>query len=221
MIQAVIFDLDGTILDNEENWEKAFVAVAHKHQITNPKLQMPNGWIHEPGLGLSANWKRMITDPVKAEMLARDTWVTYHKIFKEGMEELKLRDGVAELIEKIRNRGWRVGLSTGSTWNVVEPELEQLKLYMAFDVTTTGEEVMVTKPDPEIYILTAQKLETDPEFCLVIEDAIAGIRAGAEAGCQVVGLESAYASGKEMLAAGAGFAVKNISEIENLFKNFE
>jgi HAD superfamily hydrolase (TIGR01509 family) len=222
MINAVIFDLDGTILDNEQDWEAAFLAVFDKHHLTlDYSFRQPNNWIHEPGLGLSSNWKRMVPEVAKAEQLARETWVTYHKNFKNQMSNIKMRDGVTELIEKIREKGWLVALSTGSIWTVVEPELEQLQLYLAFDVTTTGEEVMVSKPDPEIYTLTAQKLETDPEACLVIEDAIAGIRSAAEAGCKVVGLASGYAPENTMLAAGASFTVKNIDEIERLFVHFE
>lgn len=214
MIQAVIFDLDGTILDNEKEWETAFEAVIHKHQIPNSKFQMPNGWIHEPGLGLSNNWKRIVREePV--EKYVMETVEEYKSLSKS----LSLRDGVEELVQMVKEKGWRTGLCTGSTWSVVEKELEELSLELAFDVTTTGEEVLMSKPDPEIYLLTAQKLEAEPEDCLVIEDAIAGIRAAKEAGCKAVGLISEYSVKTTLLAAGADYVVEKISDISGVISN--
>jgi beta-phosphoglucomutase len=226
MIEAVIFDLDGTVLDNEDDWEEAFAKVARKNSIKYPvsNIQLqPNSWMHEPGIGLSANWKRIIqqdsilSNQDSIEELVRETVASYRRLSKS----LSLRGGIKELIEKIKEKGWRTALSTSSTWSVVEKELEQLGLELAFDITTTGEEVMMPKPDPEIYLLTAQKLETEPEDCLVIEDAVAGIRAAKEAGCLVTGLVSDYAPEKLVMAAGADYAVKNISDITSLLGKIE
>jgi beta-phosphoglucomutase-like phosphatase (HAD superfamily) len=99
---------------------------------------------------------------------------------------------------------------------VVEGELEELQLYTAFDITTTGEEVTVQKPDPEIFLLTAQKLEIDPEQCLVVEDAIAGVRAGKEAGMFVAAFVSEYATEEQLKAAGADYVLKDFSELKDL-----
>ena len=206
MIQAVIFDLDGTVLDNESDWENAFQIVVSRSKLVVSKW-MENGWIHEPGIGITPNWRRYFPDdPDKVDKLARETWNTYEP-------NLKIRDGLMDLVEKIKEKGWMTALCTGSSWNVVEKELEQLNLYLAFDVTTTGEEVALLKPDPEIYLLTAQKLGLDPEECLVVEDAIAGVRAGVEAGCKVIALESEYSPAKLLNAAGAEWVVEGFNEI--------
>ncbi len=210
-VQAVIFDLDGTVLDNEAEWEEAFCTVAKKFIISSSKFLMPNGWQHEPGIGLANNWRR-ITGKVPIEKLVSETVETYRNLSRE----LKLREGIKEVIEKIKSRGWRTALSTSSTWSVVEKELEELGLELAFDITTTGEEVLVPKPDPEIYLLTAQKLETDPENCLVVEDAIAGIRAAKEAGCRVAGFISEYAVKTTLEAAGADYTIDNIAVLSAL-----
>ena len=220
MIQAAIFDLDGTVIETEDDWEEAFLQVARKHGIAQPKLLQANSWWHEPGLGLSANWRRIIADRARAEELARETSTIYQKS-KTGDFDLKLRPGTAELIDKMRARGWKLALSTGSNWNVVEAELLKLNLYAAFDVTTTGEEVLVLKPDPEIYLLTAQKLEVEAEQCLVIEDAVAGVRAAKEAGMLAVALVSDYAPAKMSSAAGADFVVADFSIILGLIDKIE
>lgn len=204
MISAVIFDLDGTVLDNEPEWETAFRAVVDSNQLSVVSW-MPNKWLHEPGIGITPNWKRLA--PEKAEELTVETMLEYRKA------DVKVRDGLVELIEQIKEKGWLTALVTGSSWNVVEKELEELALYLAFDVTTTGEEVVILKPDPEIYVLTCQKLGLEPKECVVVEDAIAGVRAGAEAGCMVIGLESDYAPEETLLAAGAKRVVADLNEI--------
>ena len=94
--------------------------------------------------------------------------------------------------------------------------MEELALQLAFDVTVTGDEVLLPKPDPEIYLLTAQKLELEPADCLVVEDAVAGVRSAVEAGCPVVALESDYAPAGILKAAGANWVVEGMGEILKL-----
>lgn len=200
MIQAVIFDLDGTVLDNEGDWERVFSEIARKNNfVTNDE------WFHEPGIGIFNNWRKYV-DAQKAQDLTTETVKSYETSFN-------LRDGLVELVEQLKERGWMTALCTGSSWNVVEKELEELGLQLAFDITTTGEEAVLQKPDPEIFLLTAQKLGLDPEECLVIEDAIAGVRAGVEAGCQVVGLVSEYAPAEMLKAAGAKWVVDKLGDM--------
>ncbi len=221
MVKAVIFDLDGTVLDNEGVWDEAFVDVALKNKVAiNESTKMPNGWWHEPGIGLATNWQKIVLDPDRAEKLARETWMLYWEKARED-GSIKIMDGLEEVLSVIREKEWMTALCTGSTWHIVERELEELKLYMAFDVTTTGEEIALQKPDPEIYTLTAQKLGVETYECLVVEDSIAGIRAGIEAGCMVTGLESGYAPKPLMLAAGAQFVVRDFSELMDKIKELE
>ncbi|OGC93193.1 hypothetical protein A2899_00060 [Candidatus Amesbacteria bacterium RIFCSPLOWO2_01_FULL_49_25] len=214
MIEAVIFDLDGTVLDNEGEWEEAFCEVAKKFSVTNSGFSI-DGWMHEPGIGITPNWRRYFpSDLAKVDELSRETWEAYK--LKTQEVKVKIREGVEKLVEKIKARGWMTALTTGSSWHVVEGELEELGLYLAFDVTTTGEEVLVQKPDPEIYLLTVQKLGLEPGECVVVEDAVAGVRAAVEAGCLSVGLESAYAPEKLLKSAGATWVVKEMGEVADL-----
>jgi beta-phosphoglucomutase len=218
-IQAVIFDLDGTVIDNEGIWNEVFELVARNNEIDLSKvMKMPNGWFHEPGLGILQNWKRVAGEKV-AEKLYRETWNLYSQRSLE--EKMVLREGVVDTVQLVKDRGWMTALCTGSNWNVVETELENLGLYLAFDVTTTGDEVLLLKPDPEIYLLTAQKLGVDPEECLVIEDAIAGIRSAVEAGAAVAGLVSGYAPEKMIKGVGANYIVSDFSEVMEIISTLE
>lgn len=217
MITAVIFDLDGTVLDNEDVWEEAFVDVLRKSGAEVNQEIMDQENIHVPGVGLPANWKRILASPTDelVERLSIQVREYYKTNFGQG---LKISDGFGDLIEKCRELGLSTALATSSYWDVIENELEELGLHVAFEVTTTGDEVLALKPDPEIYLLTSQKLGVDPENCLVVEDSLAGVESGASAGCQVVGLVSDYASAEALMAAGAKWAVEGMPEIAEILE---
>lgn len=212
MIQAVIFDLDGTILDNEGVWEEAFLEVARENQVKmEGRWRQPNGWVHEPGVGVESNWRRLVTNKELVQKLSDETRRVYQLEIRNS--KFEIRTGLEDLIEKIKERGWRTALATSTYWYVVEKVLEELALQLAFDVTVTGEEATAPKPDPEIYLLTCQKLEVEPGECVVVEDSIGGVRAAAEAGCVAVALESDYAPARTLQAAGATTVAKNFDEV--------
>ncbi|KKT58339.1 MAG: HAD hydrolase, family IA, variant 3 [Candidatus Amesbacteria bacterium GW2011_GWA1_44_24] len=225
MVSAVIFDLDGTVLDNEGVWESVFREVVENHNFQFSIFNFQtNKWMHEPGLGIASNWRNILvgspdTGMLSIDDLTRETWKAFQERFTNQDPQFKIREGIVELVEKIKELGWMTALCTGSNWVVVEKELEELEMHLAFDVTTTGEEVMMSKPDPEIYLLTAQKLGVEPESCLVIEDAIAGVRAATEAGCKVIGLTSDYAPESILKNAGAEWVVSDVSQILPIVNN--
>lgn len=206
MINAVIFDLDGTVLDNEQKWEDSFQVVARNNS---------QKWIHEPGIGILPNWEKIVGKGEKAVEMTRETEEEYHKT-----PESLVMNGLEDLVEAIKEKGWLTGLATGSNWNVVEEELEQLNLWLAFDVTTTGEEVLAQKPDPEIYLLTAQKLGVDPANCVVVEDSVAGVESAVAAGMKVIGLTSDYASADMLKKAGAKDVVDSLTEVVVLLRKY-
>lgn len=175
MLVAVIFDLDGTILLNEEIWDEIFAAVAAENNISFTR--------HIPGIGVENNWHRLVSDPEKARALAYETKQRY--LDQKIVKEIPVREGFAELLDYLKERGLLTALATGSTWDVVEDEVEKLNMLHPFDVVTTGEEVAMQKPEPDIYTLTAQKLGVEPENCLVIEDSEAGVEAATAAGCRI------------------------------------
>lgn len=214
MIQAVIFDLDGTVLDNEGKWETAFKAVVTSNQLSVNSGK--NGWIHEPGVGVQANWEKIAGKGEQAKKLARETI----KLYGQEDDGVLVMDGLVEAVEAAKEMGYLTALATGSDWNVVAKELEQLDLYLAFDVTTTGEEVALQKPDPEIYRLTVQKLGVEAEATIVLEDSLAGVKSGAAAGCIVVGLTSVYANRKQLFRAGAKYVVDNLGEVVVLLREY-
>lgn len=185
-ISAVIFDLNGTVLEDEDEYGHAFNKVL-KSLGVDSKTDIP----HEKGIGVKENWpllikKYNIVTNKLPEVLALETQDAY----LDEINEINVRPGFIEFTEQLKESGIPIALATSNTWEVVDKMLEALNLRDIFDVITTGDEVTFNKPDPEIFTLTADKLGVEFSQCLVIEDSDSGIVAAKEAGMKVVAFNS-------------------------------
>lgn len=180
---AVIFDLDGTVLENEQIYAKAFNIVLKNHGVTVEE----GVFTHSRGIGLEANWDHLhktygIPKEVTVNQLVHETQDVYHA----HMGDVLIRSGFYDFYDLLKEEGIATALATSNNWWIVEDELEDLDLLKYFNITVTGEEVTHKKPAPDIFLTAARKLEIDPEECIVIEDSIAGIEAAKEAGMKGV-----------------------------------
>lgn len=183
-LSAAIFDLDGTVLDNEDEY-----GIAFKEVLSGLGVETDSEFPHTQGIGMDENWQRLIPEyKIKTEKsieeLSKETQETYLKM----LPRVTLKEGVRNFIQDIKDSGIFVALATSNTWPTVEKVFDALNLEGIFDVMTTGEEVEYKKPDPEIFLLTAQKLGVDPENCLVIEDTEVGIKAAKDARMSAVAI---------------------------------
>jgi HAD superfamily hydrolase (TIGR01509 family) len=183
-IKAAIFDLNGTILSDEDEYDLAFKNVLSDLGVKTDKL-----FVHERGIGVKENWEnfksryRLRTDKNPDE-LAVLTQQNYLKL----LSRVKLRAGFEEFISDLRKRGIKTGLATSNTYSLVEKIFDKFEIEEYFDAITTAEEVYLNKPNPEIFIKTAEKLDIEPSCCCVFEDSKAGIKAAKNAGMISVGL---------------------------------
>lgn len=182
--EAVIFDLDGTILTNEDEYGEAFRRVL-KSLGVDTKEEYP----HEGGIGVEENWPKLIkkhdikTNKSKGE-LADQTQREYFSLIKE----VDLQEGFEEFAGDLKAAGIKMALATSNTWNVAEKILDVLKIEKYFDVVVTGEEVDRKKPSPDIFLKAADKLNVVPSKCVVFEDSAAGVKAAKNANMRVVGM---------------------------------
>ena len=192
-IQAVIFDLDGTVLDDEEQYAEAFRKVLAGLGVVGG--QSPQ----EGGIGLERNWEKLL-EKYKIETTKTPSELGFEtqREFVQLIEEVEVRHGFFDLINLLRDLGIRTALATSSTWSVVDLVLEKFGLEECFDAKVTVEEVVNTKPEPDIFLEAADKLEVDASKCVVFEDAISGVKAAKRAGMKVFvvgGLKSDKADG--------------------------
>lgn len=215
---AVIFDLDGTVLDNEEVYAKAFLDILEKHGVDIRVYKDKDPQIH--GIGMEENWERLkkehnLLDQVSTNQLMHETQDAYHSM----LDEVKIRPGFFELNQAIKEEGKMIALATSNDWWLVVDELEDLKIQQYFDTLVTGEEVAHKKPEPDIFLEAARKLGVEPGECVVIEDSEAGVEAAKEAGMIAIAIESL--EGRDLSKADlvvSGFEEITPRSIEVLFK---
>jgi len=213
-VSAVIFDLDGTVLDNEDEYGASFKKVLESLGAKD----IPD-YPHVRGIGVKENWpvlieKYKIKTNKSAEELARQTQEEYLK----KIDAVTIKEGLEDFVDSLKGRGIKTALATSNDFWIVEEIFEKLKLGSFFDMVTTGEEARFKKPAPDLFLVAADKLGVPPAECLVIEDAASGIAAAHAAGMKAVGLAQNDGQKKEL--QGADIIVKDYAEIfQKVFAN--
>jgi len=179
---AVIFDLDGTIVKSEREWDRAFAAVLQKLGVKTDGNDPP---MH--GYAIKSRWQALlakykIETTKTVEELEALTYTEYGKL----IPEITLSGGVLEFMDTLKESGLPLGLATLTNWETTQKVLERFGLSNYFDNITTGEEVTNPKPAPDIFLLASEKFGVLPVDCLVIEDSPAGVTAAHEAGMKVI-----------------------------------
>lgn len=199
-IFAVIFDLNGTILEDEDEYSRAFRKV-----LKSLGVKVTDEDSHIKGIGVRENWPVLIKKfDIKTDKTLDQLTKETQDAYLSELTGVTVRTGFEDFVGKLKESGIMVALATSNTWEVVDEVLNKTSLGGVFDIITTAEEVIDNKPDPEIFTLTADKLGVERKECLVIEDADSGIEAAHRAGMRVIGIGD---------AEGADFNVKDFSEI--------
>ena len=182
-IKAVIFDLDGVIVSTDRY-----------HYLAWKKLTDRLGIYFDEQINMSL---RGVSRMESLEIILSNTDRTYsddqkkefaeekNKIYRRSLNELSKSDilpGVIGLLDELDERGIRKAI--GSSSRNTKTILDKIGLIDRFDVIVDGTMIRNSKPDPEVFSKAVKMLGYDPEECLVIEDAVAGIIAGHNAGCK-------------------------------------
>lgn len=187
-IKAVIFDLDGSLVDSMWIWKDIDIAYLGRFGIPLPDdLQR-----QIEGMSFSETaryFKEHFSIPDSIEQMKEDwnrmAWDKY-------MKEVSLKEGVAEFLAGCRDRGILLGIATSNSRQLVENIADVHGFHNIFQCIMTGCEVEHGKPSPDIYLKVAERLGVSPKNCLVFEDIIPGIQAGKSAGMRVCAVEDEY-----------------------------
>jgi HAD superfamily hydrolase (TIGR01509 family) len=207
-IQAVVFDLDGVIVDSEHVWDAAREALSRERG---------GGW-HEGAqqdmMGMSSvEWSRYmherlgLKDPpeeISAEVVRR-LQATYR-------EELPLIDGATEAVARLAGR-WPLGLASSSNREIIDLVLELSGLDRFFEATVSSEEVRRGKPSPDVYLEAARRLGADPAGSAAVEDSRSGILSASAAGMRVVAIPNKRFPPDEEALAAADVIIPSINEL--------
>lgn len=107
-----------------------------------------------------------------------------HLITEEG----KAIRGVEELVQRLKYKGYKIGLATNSPSVLIPIVLKKLELYNFFDATSSAEHELEGKPNPSVYLTVAEKLNVKPENCVAIEDSSSGLLAAKKAGMKTIAI---------------------------------
>lgn len=186
-IQAVIFDLDGTLVDSMWIWEAIDREYFQRHG-----LEVPEGLQQQiSGMSFSET-----ADYIKEQFLISDTVEEMKNIWNEMAEEkyeaeVLLKPGAYDFLRKLKELGIKTGVATSNSKHLVELTLRARGIRPLMDSVHTACEVAHGKPAPDIYLLVAEDLGVSPEHCLVFEDIVEGIQAGKRAGMQTCAVADA------------------------------
>ncbi len=206
-MKAVIFDMDGVIIDNAEHHRKAWIEFSKKKgfPITLEEFETI-GFGNVNRVYLEYVFKRELSEAEVFE-LAEEKEAIYRKIFSGS---LKPADGLIDLIGRIKEAGYKTAVGTSAPKSNVDFILDNLDIKKHFDVIVDDTAVTRGKPDPEIYLKVSEKLDISPKNCVVIEDAYHGIEAAHNAGMRVIGITTTYDADK---LTTADKIVRNLKEI--------
>jgi len=183
VIRAVVFDLDGVLVDSERLWDQARreVAIAHNgHWRADATAAMQ-------GMS-SVEWSRYLRDTLGVE-LAPDQIVdlVVANLLEQYRRRLPLIPGAKEAVQRIGRR-WPLALASSAGRPVIDTVLAVAGLQHAFQATVASEEVPRGKPAPDVYLEAARRLGQPPLACAAVEDSANGIRSGLAAGLHVVAI---------------------------------
>lgn len=189
MFQAVIFDMDGVLIDSEPLWHQAEQVILGGLGVdfTKPPLLQSTGLTTA---SVIAHWYQHQPWPV---LTPKDVEQQIIAFVAEGVANTGIaKTGLPELLTQIRQRQLKIAVATNSPQILLDTTLTRLEITDFFDARCHLGLVKHGKPAPEIYLLTASKLGIAPEHCLVFEDSFAGVTAAKAAGMTVVAIPAAH-----------------------------
>jgi HAD superfamily hydrolase (TIGR01509 family) len=186
-VAAVVFDLDGVLVDSEQVWDQARRDVVADH----------GGTWHDQAtrdmLGMSApEWSRYVVErlgvPLTPEQVNEAVVEAMLRVYEA---ELPLLPGAREAVERLAER-WPLGLASSSNRPVIDLVLDRMGVADRFAATVSSEEVGRGKPAPDVYLEAARRLGVDPAACAAVEDSENGIRSAHAAQMRVLAIPNPH-----------------------------
>jgi HAD superfamily hydrolase (TIGR01509 family) len=181
--EAVVFDLDGVLLDSEDRWDAARRALVAERGGTWPE----GGTADMQGMS-SPEWSAYLATRAGLDLdPAAVNQLVVARLLAGYDRDLPLLPGAVAAVGRLGSR-WPLGLASSSNREVIERVLGDAGLRGAFAVVLSSEEVARGKPAPDVYAEAARRLGRDPAACVAVEDSANGVRSALDAGLAVVAL---------------------------------
>ncbi len=184
-IQAVIFDLDGTLVDSMWVWSQIDIEYLTKKGHKLPE-NLKDEISHLSFLQTAEYFKKRFDLPDSVEEILED----WHKMsFYFYANKVKLKEGVKQFLDMLKSKNIKIALATSNSIPLLEACLKNNGIYDYFDAITVTDEVSRGKNFPDVYLLAAQKVNASPENCIVFEDIIPAVKGAKSANMTVVAVK--------------------------------
>ena len=208
--KAVIFDLDGSLVDSMWLWKEIDIEYFqrfHKELPETLQSEIEGMSFHETAVYI----KEQFQFPDSIEQMKSDwnqmAWDKYRF-------EVPLKDGIPEFLQYCKKHSIKLGIASSNSKELIREIVRVHKLEEYFQVVMSACEVGKGKPSPDIYLAVAKRLQTEPAHCLVFEDIVPGILAGKRAGMHVCAVEDEYsAAQKKEKKDLADYYIKNYYDV--------
>lgn len=209
--KAVIFDLDGTLVDSMWMWKAIDIEYLGKFGIELPPTLQKD----IEGMSFSETavyFKETFRLPDSLEEIKADWNRMAHEKYTR---EVSLKNGAKEFLDYCKSRKMKLGIATSNSRELVDATLEALGIKDYFDCVMTACEVEKGKPAPDIYLAVAKKVSVADHECLVFEDVEMGILAGKNAGMEVCAVEDEFSMNQtELKKKLANYYIKDYFELK-------
>jgi len=205
---AIVFDLDGVLLDSEEIWDRA------REELARERGGRWHNRAQRDMMGMSSTeWSRYMADviglPEPPEEINREV---VHRLTELYREELPAIAGAREAVERLAAR-WPLGLASSSNRELIDLALELLGVEHLFTATVSSEEVARGKPAPDVYLEAARRLGVDPTTAAAVEDSHNGILSAKAAGMRVIAIPNAHFPPDEDAVAAADVVLDSLAKL--------
>ncbi|ORX23664.1 phosphatase [Thermoanaerobacterium sp. PSU-2] len=218
MFEAVIFDMDGVLIDSEplhiQLEEEIFKEIGANISFDE----------HISFVGTTSHYmweyvKNKCNVPLTVEELVEMDRKRYFDYISENDDAVKPIEGIDEIVKELYSREVKLAVASSSPIDVIELVVKRLKLESYFDELVSGDFVQRSKPYPDIFLYAAEKLNIAPERCIVIEDSNKGVLAAKSAGMKVVGFINPNSGDQDISMADMvirSFSELNYEKLQNI-----
>ena len=208
MIEAVVFDLDGVLLDSEQLWDEA------REQLARERGGRWHDQAQRDMMGMSSlEWSRYMHEtiglPEPPEEISREVVERLTALYRERLPAIP---GAKEAVERLA-ADYKLGLASSSNRELIDLALELLGVAHLFAATVSSEEVAHGKPAPDVYLEAARRLGIEPARAAAVEDSQNGILAAKAAGMRVIAIPNRHFPPDEEALARADVTLSSLAEL--------
>ncbi len=186
-MKAVIFDMDGVLIDSEPFHQTAEIEAMKQHgyPITHEEL-LPYAGASRQAFMEGFNKK------FNADIDWDSVFTTKDELFFELMNEVQPLNGVMDLVDSLKSSGLKLGLATSSQPRNLYFAADRFGYHSRFDAMVCAADITKSKPDPQIFLICADRMNVEPQDCAVFEDSLNGLNAANAAGMYSIGVTGTF-----------------------------